>query len=283
MKKDFKLLTAPGFLIALSLLLANDFLFKPAFHSALTGKLSDFAGLFAFALFWSALFPRRKRLIHVAIVISFVFWKSGLSQPLISWWNSLPLFRVGRTIDYSDLVALFVLPLAYVYSEAKPRAALSFRFAPHAVAMIALFAFVATSPPNTRRAEASRTYTFNFSKEQLLARLNNAPGVRASFLGESSEKPISLRITYQFKFCDSDDLRATALVSETQGGGSALERLRVEYMCGSQNAPEDDRHVLDIFEREVLARVDENQLPRPASSSSPSATTMPMLRASPEN
>ena len=44
----------PAFLIGLGLLIANDWLFKPMFHNALTGKLSDVAGIFAFAYFWCA-------------------------------------------------------------------------------------------------------------------------------------------------------------------------------------------------------------------------------------
>ena len=37
----------PAFLIALGLLIANDWLFKPMFHNALTGNYRIFAGVFA--------------------------------------------------------------------------------------------------------------------------------------------------------------------------------------------------------------------------------------------
>ena len=39
-------LSSPGFLVALAVLLANDLWWKAAYDNWLTGKLSDFAGLF---------------------------------------------------------------------------------------------------------------------------------------------------------------------------------------------------------------------------------------------
>ena len=76
-------LLAPPALGALALLLLNDFVLKPAFHNALTGKLSDFAGLFLFAVFWIAVFPRHRGLVVLATAAGFVFWKSPAAQPLI--------------------------------------------------------------------------------------------------------------------------------------------------------------------------------------------------------
>ena len=47
----FYILLSPGFIIATVLLVVNDFFLKPVYHNWLTGKLSDFAGLFMFSLF----------------------------------------------------------------------------------------------------------------------------------------------------------------------------------------------------------------------------------------
>jgi len=49
----------PGFIIAVLLLVLNDWYLKETCPNVLTGKLSDFAGLFAFPFLLSALFPRR--------------------------------------------------------------------------------------------------------------------------------------------------------------------------------------------------------------------------------
>ena len=54
MIKRSDILISPGFVISLFLLLINDFYLKPELDSSFTGKLSDFAGLFVFTLFWMA-------------------------------------------------------------------------------------------------------------------------------------------------------------------------------------------------------------------------------------
>src|SRR4051794_33419248 len=111
-QKNLHILASPAFLTGLFLLLLNDLILKRQFHNGLTGKLSDFAGLFAFPLFWAAFFPRRKSLVYISTAVLFIFWKSAYSQPLIEGWNSLALFPIERTVDYGDLVALIILPLS---------------------------------------------------------------------------------------------------------------------------------------------------------------------------
>ena len=54
------LLTSPAFIAALTLLILNDWVLKPAFSNWVTGKLSDVAGLVAFAMFGTALLPDRR-------------------------------------------------------------------------------------------------------------------------------------------------------------------------------------------------------------------------------
>jgi hypothetical protein len=54
-------------------LLLNDHVLKEAFHNWLTGKLSDFAGVAAFALFWCMLFPNPRRPILLGTAAAFAF------------------------------------------------------------------------------------------------------------------------------------------------------------------------------------------------------------------
>lgn len=63
MNRKLEFFTSFWFLLALTLLLLNDFVLKETFANWFTGKLSDFAGLFVFPLFWITLFPNRKQLI----------------------------------------------------------------------------------------------------------------------------------------------------------------------------------------------------------------------------
>jgi hypothetical protein len=112
LSERFTSLASPAFIAALVLLVVNDFALKPLLHNALTGKLSDFAGLFALTWFVAAAWPRRRRLTAALVGAAFVFWKTGYSEPLIAWLDAAVPFAVGRTVDLIDLVALPMVPLA---------------------------------------------------------------------------------------------------------------------------------------------------------------------------
>ncbi|RPI60854.1 MAG: hypothetical protein EHM50_06670 [Lysobacterales bacterium] len=105
-------LASPAFIAALALLVLNDFALKPLFHNALTGKLSDFAGLFALTLFVATLWPQHRRLAASAIAAAFTLWKTSYAEPLIDALNSVSPFALGRAVDFTDLLALPMVPLA---------------------------------------------------------------------------------------------------------------------------------------------------------------------------
>jgi hypothetical protein len=107
-----ELLPSPPFIAALALLVVNDFALKPLLHNAVTGKLSDFAGLFALTLFAATLWPRHRRLAACTIAAAFTFWKTSYAEPLIEWLNLVLPFAVDRIVDLTDLVALPMIPLA---------------------------------------------------------------------------------------------------------------------------------------------------------------------------
>ena len=144
-------LSAP-FAAALLTLVVNDHALKPLFHNALTGKLSDFAGLFAFALFWCALLPAWRTAACLTTAALWVWWKLPLSQPALDAWNALGVYHLARVADAGDLVALAVLPPAWAYagrhSGARPRRPslrAAERLAHGALCMVSVFAFAATS------------------------------------------------------------------------------------------------------------------------------------------
>lgn len=158
------LLTSPGLIASLAILLVNDFVLKPAFHNWLTGKLSDFAGLFAFALFWISLAPRHRVMVLVVVAAAYAFWESVLSQPLIDLWNGGNLFGLSRVVDYTDLAALTVLPLAGIYSSHAHGLTRS-RAVSVLVGSVSVFAFVATSAYPT--SYYFEVYTFPVSEARL--------------------------------------------------------------------------------------------------------------------
>lgn len=98
--------------MSLGLLLANDRFLKSSFPGWLTGKLSDFAGLIVLALVLFPLLPRRSTAIASGIAAFFIWWKSPYSSFAIDAVNGFGLVTIGRVVDYSDLLALVVLPVS---------------------------------------------------------------------------------------------------------------------------------------------------------------------------
>ena len=137
------------FVLALAVLLVNDWFLKQAFPGFITGKLSDFAGLAVVALPLFAAFPRHARAIYLAIGGAFLWWKSPASGSFISYMNDVLPFSIGRTVDYSDLVALAVLPMCSRFAANEPRSAVRSdtlrRWLLPPVLVAALFGVMATS------------------------------------------------------------------------------------------------------------------------------------------
>jgi len=151
----FSKLQSGGFVLGLLLLLLNDFVLKTTFHNWFTGKLSDLTGLFIFPIFLSVFFPRHCLKIYWATALGFIFWKSSWSSNFIETWNRVPyLFPIDRVVDYSDYLALVILPFSYQYF--KQGTNFRVRLAPWLLVMVAGFAFMATSRPTP-----SKTYTYN--------------------------------------------------------------------------------------------------------------------------
>ncbi|TSJ46378.1 hypothetical protein [Fluviicola chungangensis] len=138
-----------GFLIGLFLLLLNDFYLKETYGNWLTGKLSDFAGLFIFPIFLGLFNAKRIQLNYIFSTVFFVFWKSDLSTDFLLLTNQLFHTEFSRVVDYSDLIALSILPLSYWYSaKAKNR---NFQFLKPVIVCVSVFSFYATSTPDSDR------------------------------------------------------------------------------------------------------------------------------------
>ncbi len=142
-----KNLLSPPFIFCLVLLILNDFILKATFHNMLTGKLSDFCGLFIFPIFWSAFFPKRKLWVFILTGVLFIYWKSEYASGLIEMVNTI--FNIHRTVDYSDLIALPVLLLGWFHINGGPHIALNnsllTRLSALFIGAVAIFSFCATT------------------------------------------------------------------------------------------------------------------------------------------
>jgi len=167
MNPNLKPLTSIPFLAALFLLLVNDFFLKEIFANGLTGKLSDFSGLFAFCVFWISFFPKHRALVCWSVALLFVWWKSTWSQPFIEGWNTIMPIGINRVVDYTDVFALAILPLAY-YGGSNHKLPV-FRIHPLFPIFIASFAFAATSYHTD--VEVAQVYEFPFSEDTLARKI----------------------------------------------------------------------------------------------------------------
>ncbi|RMG11865.1 MAG: hypothetical protein D6729_17430 [Deltaproteobacteria bacterium] len=123
---------APLPLLAVGVLALNDHVLKGSglLPGWVTGKLSDLAGLFFFPLFLSALVglvtrrpATRRRLVLACLFTGLGFALLQLSAPVAAayLWVHRALFPflgpLDVTQDATDLVALSMLPLAYLYGR----------------------------------------------------------------------------------------------------------------------------------------------------------------------
>jgi hypothetical protein len=158
MQRVIHTLTRWPFLLALALLLLNDFWLKAQFPGLITGKLSDFAGIAVIALPCLAAFPGRARAIYLAIAAAFLWWKSPLSGAFISFANDASPYDIARVVDYSDLLALLVLPLCSIATRDAPAEPSGLRRAlAIPIVAVAVFATAATSFPRPQIQLTVRT------------------------------------------------------------------------------------------------------------------------------
>jgi hypothetical protein len=173
------LLLHPFFIVSILLLLINDFYLKYAYHNLLTGKLSDVAGLAAFALFLTVLFPGRKKTVFIFTALFFIWWKSPLPGPAIDLFNREFSLPVNRVIDYTDYIALLILPVAYQLKPINRHYKLIYqKIALYSSGMIAFIAFCSTSMARRLQRpdyeiKVFEDYNTGLTKEKLLSRMES--------------------------------------------------------------------------------------------------------------
>ncbi|MFT4969231.1 MAG: hypothetical protein ACI9O4_000977 [Chitinophagales bacterium] len=263
MKIRFRIISSYWFIGAVLILLLNDFFLKEYYHNWFTGKLSDFAGLFFLPLFLSVLFPKRIKALLLASGLFFMFWKSPWSIGLIDFINTVPGFHYARVIDYTDLLALLILPLSYWVYQGKDDWPV-LRISPAIPMSIAAFAMMATSQEEnfTELNEAymvndlqSDLYSFinanslNFENDGVYLRFNDSTLLDTSFfnidlLGGQMSK--SAAVLGALIFIDSTKTQVYLFDYQQSGGDCGFFRPRCEE-------PYDDKDlVLEEIETRFL-------------------------------
>lgn len=155
------MITTWPFLLCLALLLLNDSWLKSTYPGAITGKLSDFAGLAVVSLLLLAAWPRRAPYLFCCISLAFLWWKSPASEPFIQIFNELGLFSIGRTVDFTDMIALIIFPVCHVVAGQNNCIAIPWtqvrRYLTIPVAAITIVALLGTSSIPIQRSFVVRT------------------------------------------------------------------------------------------------------------------------------
>jgi hypothetical protein len=171
-KINYGLLKADLFLACLMTLILNDFIFKYKFPGLITGKLSDFAGLFIFPYFFSTFFFGRKKTIYWLTAILFTLWKLPIFDGVVNTFNSLDLVFIKRIKDVSDLIALTAVPVSFLYfkSESTKIKTIS-KLQVYFFTFFSLFAFTATTigqKEYKKEITLNKTYKLPINKEIFL-------------------------------------------------------------------------------------------------------------------
>ena len=185
------LFVRPIFIIALALLLLNDFFLKYEFSNFFTGKLSDFAGLFLFPYFLSSIKIKWTKIID---------------------WIQLMGIGVDRVVDYTDLIALIVLPLSYFcFQHEITKQPTTPRFLSIPMSALGLFAICATTLPKKQiiiNKNVNEVYTLNMSKAKLFQLIKAGHGY-----SDTLKKNMQDSLFYFYYDIDNGyQAKATALV-----------------------------------------------------------------------
>lgn len=139
------------FILGIILLFLNDHFFKWQFSNWITGKLSDFIGLLILPFLLSFIFPKYIKWNVILTGVFFLFWKSPFSQGFIDFYNSITFIEITRVVDYSDLIALSILPLSYFFikrlKDFKRLRIEKINIHPLIILLPSIIIFMASSPP----------------------------------------------------------------------------------------------------------------------------------------
>lgn len=254
------LLASPAFIASLLLLVVNDWIFKSQLHSWLTGKLSDLAGLAAISLFACAFFPTRKSLVAALITVGFIYWKSPYSKPMIDLANSYSPYWIGRTVDYTDLVALPVIWLV-CFLAPKMRGPSTRVWMQSPLAAVSLVAFTGTTFINTHLVRETAQLPLPEGKDALARMEKELQGVLDALAANykldcSICEPLSTGRLYKDRRLHEGGWPTglSLMARLDQDKGELLYDIRVADLNRKPSEPERVDALRDTLEKELRAR-----------------------------
>ena len=116
--------------------------------------------------YFSHCFYQKKKIwFYTFTALIFILWKLPASDVFISFWNHNVPYSIGRVVDYTDYIALLIIPISYYY---KPEKTLKFcenikKIATLGIASLAVFSFLATAGTHGNMG----TYRLEYSKSEV--------------------------------------------------------------------------------------------------------------------
>lgn len=246
-------LLTPLFLLGLAILLLNDFVLKYEYSNVLTGKLSDFAGLFIFPIFFSAISPKYTKVIYGLTILIFGYWNSAMAHGLIDFFNNTGI-QIGRTVDPTDFLAFAVLPFSYIHFKkliAKPRLSIMTPIR-IAIGTVAIFSFIATTLPK-QEAElgirSNKAYSLDMNKTEFFGKLQAGYG-----LSDTLELNLTDSLFYLHYYVQDIRVDMFVLANITEQDDKTIMRLD-SFLTGSvtgglfSGVDEDDLTTLEDVEQ----------------------------------
>lgn len=195
MRRTLAIVCSLPFLAALAVLLINDIVLKAAFPGWLTGKLSDLAGVAMVGMLSNALTPSHRTVRYGVIGLVFLWWKSPASTPFIDWLNAWKVLEFGRVVDYTDLLALAVLPWCDRFVRDRERQSVSLTVRHRVLAVpaigLSLLGLVGTSAIPTRQTYEIRDISTAdaLRKEDVLAAIQAVAKKHSLVCRQACDRP----------------------------------------------------------------------------------------------
>ncbi|WP_298899926.1 hypothetical protein [uncultured Psychroserpens sp.] len=171
------------FIICLIILVLNDHILKWEFSNWFTGKLSDIVGMIILPVLITFFNPKHVKFNLFLSAVLFMFWKSSLSTSAIDFYNQYAFIKTSRVVDYTDYIALFMLPLAYyLIIKIQKESAFIINTKLHSAIILlpTLFILISETPPRNYYLTANNSnfvchncdVTLRLSQQQILEKLH---------------------------------------------------------------------------------------------------------------
>ena len=155
-------------------------------------------------------------------------------------WNAFTILPIDRTVDYTDLLALIVLPFSFGYSL-HPVTGAKRKITLYAIGVVSIFAFAATS--YSSKTQFDNRYSFAMSKKELLERMQklSTDNVHDSFWTADE---------FEINF-DSCTRLASILVGEKENQ-TVVTLKETNYRC---SRPPEKQVLREYFEKEFIDKL----------------------------